>query len=181
MRRLGLLLILAVALVAALWRWQPAGEGPTTSAGTAGAQPGYVATEAELVDTGEDGQPQFRLQANRISQQHPGAIVELDEPRIDYQGSTRWQLAARNGTLPQDASSVQFSGDVRAVAERGHEPPLTIRTETLDIDLVARRAETTADVAIELGRSRLGATGLHADMKADALRLESGVHGEYAR
>jgi LPS export ABC transporter protein LptC len=181
MRRLGLLLILAVALIAALWRWQPATEGASTTTGTPGSQPGYVATGAELVDTGEDGQPQFRLQANRISQQRPGAVVELDEPRIEYQGSTRWQLAARSGSLPQDASSVQFNGDVRAMAERGRDPPLTIRTESLDIDLVARRAETRADVAVELGRNRLAATGLHADMKADALRLESAVHGEYAR
>jgi len=89
MRRLGLLLILAVALIAALWRWQPATEGASTTTGTPGSQPGYVATGAELVDTGEDGQPQFRLQANRISQQRPGAVVELDEPRIEYQGSTR--------------------------------------------------------------------------------------------
>jgi len=181
MRRLGLLLLLVVALVAALWRWQPIGEGATTTAGTTGSQPGYVATGAELVDTGEDGQPQFRLQASRISQQHPGAIVELDEPRIDYQGTTRWQLTARSGTLPQDASSVNFTGDVRAAAERGREAPLVIRTETLDIDLIRRRAETSAEVAVELGRNRLAATGLHADMKADSLRLESAVHGEYAR
>ena len=181
MRRLGLLLLLVVALVAALWRWQPIGEGATTTAGTTGSQPGYVATGAELVDTGEDGQPQFRLQATRISQQHAGAVVELEQPHIDYEGATRWQLTARRGTLPQDASSVNFSGEVRAVAERGHEVPLTIRTETLDVDLVKRRAETSAEVTVELGRNRLAATGLHADMKADSLRLESAVHGEYAR
>jgi LPS export ABC transporter protein LptC len=181
MRRLGLLLLLVVALAAALWRWQPGGEGTAAAPGTTGAVPGYVATGAELVDTGEDGQPQFRLQADRISQQHPGAVVELEQPRIDYQGTTRWQLSARTGTLPQDASSVNFSGEVRAVAERGREAPLVIRTETLDIDLIKRRAETNAAVAIELGRNQLGATGLHADMKADSLRLESAVHGEYAR
>jgi LPS export ABC transporter protein LptC len=181
MRRLGLLLLLVVAFAAALWRWQPGEESTATTPGATGSTPGYVATGAELVDTGEDGQPQFRLQADRISQQHPGSVVELEQPRIDYQGTTRWQLTARSGALPQDASSVTFSGDVRAVAERGREAPLVIRTETLDIDLIKRRAETSAAVAIELGRSRLDATGLHADMKADSLRLESAVHGEYAR
>jgi LPS export ABC transporter protein LptC len=181
MRRLGLLAVLALALAVALWRWQPAGEGTSTAAGGASALPGYVAQTAELVDTGADGQPQFRLQATRISQAHPGAQVELEQPRLDYQGSTRWQLAARAGTLPQDASSVNFSGDVLATAERGRDPLLVIRTETLDVDLTKRRAATAAAVRVELGKSRLEAVGLHADMKADSLRLESAVHGEYAR
>ena len=87
---------------------------------------------------------------------------------------------------PRSPSSGSAAGtserrEVRAAADRGREAPLVIRTETLDIDLVQRRADTNAVVAVELGRSRLGATGLHADMKADSLRLESAVHGEYSR
>jgi LPS export ABC transporter protein LptC len=181
MRRLGLLLLLAGALVVALWRWEPASESTAAAAAGSSAQVGYQARSAQLVDTGDDGQPLFRLQAESISQPHPGALVELAQPRLDYQGSARWQLSARTGTLPQDASSVNFSGDVQATAERAREPTLRIRTETLDIDLTHKRVDTAAAVAVELGKSRLEAIGLHADMKADALRLESGVHGEYAR
>jgi LPS export ABC transporter protein LptC len=181
MRRLGLLAVLTLMLVVALWRWQPASEGPAATAGDSDTLPGYVATQAELVDTGDDGQPRFRLRATRISQRHPGAMVELEEPRLDYQGSTHWQVQARSGTLPQDASSVNLSGAVQATAERGREPALRIRTETLDIDLANRRADTGAAVLVDLGANRLAAVGLHADMKADSLRLESAVHGEYAR
>jgi len=34
---------------------------------------------------------------------------------------------------------------------------------------------------MEWGANRLSATGLHADMQADYLRLKSPVHGEFAR
>lgn len=181
MSRPLLLLVLVVGLVAAFWRWQPAGEAPATGTAASAGEPGYVAHDAQLTDTGDDGQPRYRLRAENIAQAHPGGDVQLDQPRLDYEGSTRWQLSAREGTLPEDASEVHLAGNVEARAERAREPALRIRTEQLDIDLVARRAATPALVDIEVGSSRLGAVGLDADMKADTLRLQSRVHGEYTR
>jgi LPS export ABC transporter protein LptC len=179
MRRPVLLLVLVLGLVAALWRWQPASDVPGTGPAASGSDTGYVARAAILTDTGDDGRPRYRLRADSISQAHPGGDVQLEQPRLDYEGSTRWQLSASTGTLPEDASRVQLVGGVEARAEQPHEPPLRIRTELLDIDMLARRAETPAPVSIELGSSHLEAVGLHADMKADSLRLESRVHGEY--
>jgi len=181
MRRPLLLLVLVAGLVAAFWRWQPAAEPPAAGSTPASSDTGYVAQQAVLVDTGDDGQPRYRLRAEHISQAQPGGVVQLEQPRLDYEGTTRWQLSASEGTLPEDASNVHLAGGVEARAERAREPTLRIRTEALDIDLVAQRADTPGPVDIELGGSRLAAVGLHADMKADALRLESRVHGEYTR
>ncbi len=181
MSRPLLLLALVVGLVAAFWRWQPASDSPVAGASATGGETGYVAHDAQLVDTGDDGQPRYRLRADNITQARPGGDVQLDQPRLDYEGSTRWQLSAREGTLPEDAHQVHLAGNVEARGERAREPPLRIRTELLDIDLVARRAATPGPVSIEVGTSRLEAVGLQADMKADTLRLESRVHGEYAR
>jgi LPS export ABC transporter protein LptC len=181
MRRPVLLLVLVLGLVAAFWRWQPASDAPGTGPTASGSGTGYVARVAVLTDTGDDGQPRYRLRAESISQAQPGGEIVLVQPRLDYEGSTRWQLSAASGTLPEDASQVQLVGGVEARAEQPHEPPLRIRTELLDIDMLARRAATPKPVSIELGSSRLEAVGLHADMKADSLRLESRVHGEYTR
>jgi len=181
MSRPLLLLVLVVGLVAAFWRWQPASDSPTAGASATANGTGYVARDALLIDTGDDGQPRYRLRATSISQARPGGDVQLEQPQLDYEGGTRWQLTAREGTLPEDASQVHLAGGVEARAERAHELPLRIRTELLDIDLVARRARTPGTVSIEMGTSRLEAVGLDADMKADALRLESRVHGEYTR
>lgn len=180
MRRLVLLAVLVGGLVAALWRWQPAGEAPTQGAPSS-APGGYVATQAVLIDTGDDGRPRYTLRADAITQEGAGGEVALQAPRLAYEGATRWQLAAREGTLPADASRVRLAGGVEARAVRGREPPLLIRTSALDVDLAAQRAETSEAVEVELGRGRLSAVGLHADMKADMLRLESQVHGEYTR
>ena len=181
MSRPLLLLVLVAGLVAAFWRWQPASDSPATGAAAASSDTGYVASNALLIDTGDDGLARYRLRADSISQAHPGGDIQLDQPRLDYECSTRWQLSAREGTLPEDASQVHLAGGVEARAERAREPALRIRAELLDIDLLARRAVTPGPVSIELGSSRLEAVGLTADMKADALRLESRVHGEYTR
>ena len=182
MRRSWLLLVFAASL--ALWVWrQPRGEGPDAAAagGNRATEPGFVATGAELFDTDLNGQPQYRLHASRIEQPSPKADIELSAPEFHYQGETTWLLTAQEGVLPPDAQQITLSGDVQVTAQRPHEPPLHIRTVSLGVDLQQQRIDTAAFVAMDFGANRLWATGLHADMKADSLRLESRVRGEFVR
>jgi LPS export ABC transporter protein LptC len=183
MPRGWLLLVFAGALAVSLWQMRAREDtgAPTATAATANAEPGYIALDAELIDTGDDGQPQYRLRAQRIEQAQPAADIELTRPEFHYQGTTAWTLTAQRGALPPGAEHVALSGEVNAVGVRAQEPPLRIRTDMLAIDLQGKRLDTSSPVAIDWGRNRLSGTGLHADMKADSLRLESGVHGEFAR
>ncbi len=177
----------AAALLAAtaglmIWRGQDAapagGEGST-----AGADPGYVATNAEIIQTGADGQPLYRLQARRVEQPAAGAEIHVTEPRLAYQegDGPAWALRADTGVLPADTTRAELAGAVHAVATRTDAAPLEIRTASLGIDMATQRVHSDAAVEITWGRDRVTAVGLSADLKADTLRLESKVHGEITR
>ncbi|MBS0388546.1 MAG: LPS export ABC transporter periplasmic protein LptC, partial [Proteobacteria bacterium] len=88
---------------------------------------------------------------------------------------------AARGVLPPAAQQISLQGGVVAQAQRPGSVPLQLRTDSLDVDMQARTADTSDAVTMEWGRNRLWANGLHADMNTDALRLKSPVHGEIAR
>jgi LPS export ABC transporter protein LptC len=182
MRRIWLLLAFAAALVLWLWR-SPRGEAPSnaTPSTNSSTAPGYVATGAELIDTDADGQPQYSLRATQISQPAPTADIELTEPQFVYRGETVWTLTAARGVLPPAAQQIELLGDVVARGVRAGSVPLQLRTASVSVDMQARTADSSDAVAMEWGRNRLWASGLHADLKTDELRLESPVHGEVAR
>ena len=182
MRRIGLLVAFASALVLLLWR-SPRGEAPANTVPSSGSSsaPGYVATGAELIDTDADGQPQYSLHATQISQPTPTADIELTAPQFVYRGETEWTLTAARGVLPPAAQQISLQGDVVAHAQRAGSVPLQLRTASLSVDMQARSADSSDAVAMEWGRNRLWANGLHADMKTDELQLKSPVHGEVAR
>jgi LPS export ABC transporter protein LptC len=180
MRRLGLLLVFAAAL--GLWLWQasplPESTANTTAVAHGNAEPGYVAISADLLETGNDGLEQYRLRAERIEQPTPESPVMLSNPQFQHQGRSAWTLSAQHGLMPPDTQQLELSGNVQASGALGA-APISIRTEALTVDLQQQKLDTPALVNIDWGRNRLSATGLHADMKSDSLRLESHIHGEF--
>ena len=180
MRRAWLLLLFALAL--GLWRWPLSPPPESTEASTVAtqrnAEPGYVAIGADLLDTGADGQPQFRLRAARIEQATPTSDLILGDMEFQHQGRSVWTLRAQHGVMPLTSEQLQLSGDVHASGALGA-TPINIRTDALDVDLRQQQLDTRAAVSIDWGHNRLSANGLHADMKSDSLRLESHIHGEY--
>ena len=180
MRRAWLLLLFAVAL--GLWLWQlsppPESTEATTAATRRDAEPGYVAIGADLLDTGADGQPQYRLRAARIDQATPTSDLTLSDMEFQHQGRSVWTLSAQHGLMPLASEQLQLAGDVHASGTLGA-TPISIRTESLDVDLQQQKLDTRAAVSIDWGNNRLSANGLHADMKSDSLRLESHIHGEF--
>jgi len=182
MRRSWLLLVFATAL--GLWLWQTRKPPAAVSAGAAGAaggtETGYVAVNAELMDTDADGKPKYQLRASRIEQHELDADVALSGPQFQYTGPTTWTLNAQRGVLPADGQQVNLSGEVLIVGTRPGEEALSIRSDEVSVDLQQQRLDTASPVVIDWGHNAMTATGLHADMKAESLRLESKVHGEFA-
>lgn len=180
MRRVGLLLAFAIALGLWLWQTRPAQESTEASATAThkDVDPGYVAINADLLDTDADGQPQFRLRAARIEQATPTSDLTLSDMQFQQQGKSVWTLSAQSGVMPLDTRQLQLTGNVRASGTVGA-APISIRTESLEVDLLQHKLDTDASVGIDWGRNRLTASGLHADMKSDSLRLESHIHGEF--
>src|SRR5258706_16342666 len=124
MRRVWVSLIFAAALTLWLWRL-PSGTVAENDNGETNhsAAPGYVASGAELIDTNAEGQPEFRMGAERIEQPGPAADGELASPQVGYAGQSAWTRTSQRGVLAQSNGQVFLTGDVRATAARSGQLP----------------------------------------------------------
>jgi LPS export ABC transporter protein LptC len=143
-------------------------------------EPGYIATGAELIETGDDGHPLYRLDAQRIEQPTPQGVIFVTAPKLDYQPETgsHWTMTAERGQLPQDARSAELAGSVQAVGKpNGSNDVMHIATDQLHLDMRAQLVTTTAKVRVEWGGNSLRGRGMTANIKDDRLQLGAEVHG----
>jgi LPS export ABC transporter protein LptC len=175
--------LLPVLVVAGLWAWlAPRTLRPDAAAAAdtpAADELGFAAVDAELIETGADGAPLYRLRAQRIEQQRPDAAVALESPQLSYDDRSQglWTLHAERGSLSADRRSVSFNGAVQAHRTQSRSASLDLRTNTLQVDLQQRVADTATPVTIEWGRARLNADGLHADMVSGLFVLNGNGSG----
>lgn len=145
--------------------------------------PGYSASGAEVLETGPDGQPRYRLRADSIRQDPASRVVAL--AGVDMQladgAASGWRVQAARGSLPAGARRVTLEGDIRldgeAVAGAG---AMRIRTEALTYDLETQGVVAPGEVRLEMAGRTLEATGLEADLKQRRAKLGSRVHGRFA-
>ena len=145
--------------------------------------PGYSAVGAEVLETGPDGQPRYRLRADSIRQDPASRMIAL--AGVDMQladgAAAGWRVQAERGSLPAGARRVTLEGDVRldgaAVAGAG---AMRIRTEALTYDLETQGVVAPGDVRLEMAGRTIEAAGLEADLKQRRAKLDSRVHGRFA-
>jgi LPS export ABC transporter protein LptC len=142
--------------------------------------PGYSARNARVVETGDDGRPQYTLDARVVRQRANDSRVQLEAPRMTFLASdgTTWHLVARAGQIQEDGSNVDLFGDVLlngSVQER----PASLSTSILSFDTKTELARTHAPVVFEFNGGQLAGTGLLANLKDGNVRLESRVHGTF--
>lgn len=145
-------------------------------------QPGYSARDVEIVETGLDGRPRYRLHAARIEQQPRVSSIFMHDIALTYrtESGRDWLLTAERGRMPQDARLIQLEGSVVAAGlPPGSQQTARISTEELAFDTQAERLATGAPVAIDWSGHRLTALGLIANLKEQRLSLESRVHGRF--
>jgi LPS export ABC transporter protein LptC len=70
---------------------------------------------------------------------------------------------------------------VVATARESGSPPLSIRTDYLELDPEAYVARTDRGVLVERARDTLRARGMRAYLKEDRLELETDVQGTFRR
>jgi LPS export ABC transporter protein LptC len=184
MRRM-LFAVLALGALGALFYLQQSdsggSEGP--AADVESTEPGFIAINAGLVETGDDGQPLFRLDAERIEQPTPQGIIFLTAPKLDYQPETgnHWSVIAQRGQLPQDARTAELAGAVHADGRpTGSTELMHIVTEQLHLDMKQQVATTSAKVRVDWAGNTLRGRGMIADIKNDRLQLAGDVHGALA-
>jgi len=183
--RLLFALLAMTVLATVLYFEQPGGSANGTAGNEAAvAEPGYVALDAQLVQTGEDGRPLYRLDASRVEQPAPLGTIFLTNPRLDYrppQGNA-WTLTALHGELPQSARTADLHGDVRAAGRpQNSEQLMQIQTDDLHVDMEQQVATTDDTVSVTWGADRLQGRGMQANLKSGRLLLQRNVSGVLSR
>ncbi len=187
-----------IVVVAAAYFIGRTGRGTDAiDAAAATPDPGYSASDAEIIETGYDGRERYRLNARMIRQQteagvidlealemhyHPGAQARLpgEAPPTAAESQEIWHLTSDYGQVRADGDDVQLTGNVRVVGPApGSNEPLTMTTSELRINTPTEFIETQAPVSVNWAGHQLDAIGMEADLKTGKLRLESQVHGEF--
>lgn len=182
LRLLGLLALLVLIAGSLLLGRDTQQLEPAAADAPPGAQPGYSARDAEIVETGPDGRPRYRLHAERIVQQPRDASVALQEITMTYrtEAGRDWQLTAERGRVPENARRIELEGSVVATGLPLRSRELArITTDRLSFDTQTERLITRAPVSVDWSGQRLTARGLVADLKEQHLSLESDVHGRF--
>ncbi len=178
---IGFVVIVAVIATILLGRTARAPDSVGADRPTA-TDPGYSARDAEVIETGDDGRPRYRLTARLIEQAPNDQTITLSQPVLhhaDANGGT-WRASAATGTVPRERDIVELTGNVLltgTLASGGE--PARITTSHLSFDAGRDIAQTSAPVTIEWSGHQLYARGLRADLGAETLRLESSVHGNF--
>lgn len=147
-------------------------------------QPGYYMSDAEITEMGENGTPVYRVTAERIVQDPTDLGIHLANLKLGYRAALEreWTLTADTGFVPPGSKTIDLQGNVEITGlPVESEIPAVIRTERLALDTETNVATTKARVDIVWGGRRLTTFGLKADLKAEKLQLESGVHGRFVR
>jgi LPS export ABC transporter protein LptC len=177
-----LFLLLAVAvLTALLYLQEPERSSPVaTPAQASAAEPGFVALGAQIIETGDNGQPLYTLDAQRIAQPMPEGTIYLTSPVLHYAppGANPWVLTAQHGQLPQSAQNADLSGmvDARGIPQ-GSQRMIHFTTSTLHVDMQKQLATTAALVHIDWGGSLVIGRGMNADLKSGEVELFHAVNG----
>lgn len=177
----GFAVIVMVMATILIGRSARAPDAATVDAAPAN-DPGYAARDAEVIETGDDGRPRYRLRAELIEQAPNDLTITLTHPVLNYTDAKGgdWRASARSGSVPPDRELVQLAGDVQLTGRlAGGAEPAQVTTSRLSFDTQREVALTDAPVTIDWSGHRLVARGLRADLKAETLRLESAVHGRF--
>jgi LPS export ABC transporter protein LptC len=184
MMRVGWLLLILLVIGAGSWVMRgPAIDNDSGADDGAAAQdPGYVSIDANLIETGDDGKPLYRLQAARIEQQPPSPDIQLVGPQLQYEPAQQpaWALNAERGQLAAAQQRVELTGNVEARSISIGDSPLTVRSARLSVDMLQQTVRSDVPVSIDWGRLRLTAQRMFINVKDGTLRLESSGHGELA-
>ncbi|HZF26824.1 MAG TPA: LPS export ABC transporter periplasmic protein LptC [Steroidobacteraceae bacterium] len=183
--RVFIVLALLVVAVASLLTGRRSQDVVSPAAQIEPPQPGYYMKRAHIVETGEDGQPLYRVEAERMQQDPADNTIHMDDLKLVYhtQADLDWTLTAAHGSVPPGSRTLDLVGNVVVVGrpQAGSQSDALIRTSRLSVDTQTHIATTRDRVDIEWGARRLSTIGLTADLKGEQLKLESGVHGRFVR
>jgi LPS export ABC transporter protein LptC len=114
--------------------------------------PGYYLKNAVLTDYDLAGDPNIRIEAERIDQIAHGNEVALYNVRVVYQvpNGQSWVMVGDVAHVQPGGKVVDVSGNVRLQGEAtGHEGAAVVHTDTLSYDVPDAVVSTKSDVRID--------------------------------
>jgi LPS export ABC transporter protein LptC len=180
--RIFIVIALLVVTVVSLLTGRRAQDVTTPAPQTEPPQPGYYMKRARIVETDQNGEPLYRVEANQLQQDPADNSIQMDDLKLVYhtESDRDWTLTAAHGFVPPGAQTLNLVGNVTIVGQpQAQEPSAVVHTSRLSVDTLTHVATTRERVDIEWGTRRLSTMGLTADLKGERLQLESSVHGRF--
>jgi LPS export ABC transporter protein LptC len=181
--RIVLAVLMLGTLGALLYFKDPDNGAAEEAAGAdAAAEPGFAALQAVLIETGEDGEPLYRLTADRMEQPEPQGTIFLTAPQLEYQPEVgnQWRVRALRGQLPQDARTAELSGMVHGEGKpAGSDALMRFDTDDVQLDMRTNLATSAGDVSVDWDGNQLLGRGMTADLNRYTLQLQADVHGSF--
>lgn len=142
--------------------------------------PRYTVTGAQWLRLGEQGQPEFRAQAQSI-EYFADESIQLHTITLDALGglSSPWNLRAPAGTVPPRERRVLLQGGVVAKGAYADGVPIDFTTDRLWVDLLRRELRTESPVLLTSDLRHASARGLKADFSGERVQLLDDVQVEY--
>jgi len=178
-RTLATLLLIASALIA--WSfWRQRDNDAVTNTPTRVAR-GYYLNDARIRQTSSNGDARYALRAQHIEQDLANNHINLATVALEYRSDSgaSWQLNAENGVLDNAGQRADFSGHVLIRPTSLPDSTTQLSTESLHVDMQGQTANTQDPVTLRMNEQHLTARGLKANLKEQALKLESQVHGVF--
>ena len=174
----------AALLIVAIGSWYVArqfGESEVVETTSNAIPSGYYLKSARILGTGGDGHLLYEIEAD-YAEQRDGEDIAFQYVRIRYSDGANvpWVLNADTATISQNRDRIILKGHVRALSLEGFDGKDTeIRTQYLEFEPDAYRAETDSRVQIRIGPRSLTATGMLALLQDNRLELKSNVSGKF--
>lgn len=151
----------------------------------------FVAQDVVVRQTGDDGQLQYRLEADHVEQRPEDKQITATGLTVHYEAAdvksnpaagSHWKMTADRALLPDDGKLLQLRGAVQVTGQPpAASAPVTMTTNSLDYDLKTQEITSREMIDVRMGAQQLQARGLRANIRLGTLELESQVHGLISR
>lgn len=144
--------------------------------------PDYIVEKFQATAFDVQGQPRYRLAAEKMTHYMDDDTTALDQPRFQREipGQPTWRAAAVRGVVSSNGENVHLLDDVRVERTVAGEPtPLVLTTDYLWVIPEADVLRTDKPIVLHQGSSQVSAGGMAVDGKQRTLELAGRVRGVY--
>lgn len=129
----------------------------------------------------EQGQPNHRLEAERMVSFTGSHLSQLDKPFMTLyrDNANPWLIRAQHGLVQSDKDVVYLTGGVRMTNEDALGNLTEVLTDTLEVQARVHYAETNDQVTLHHYQGQAQGTGMQAYLKEGRLALLDEVRSRY--